>query len=65
MSRSGERAPAKNAGDARRDKCGYRDDKGLWAPLVCGREKGHTGLHMEFRSNVTVGFGPEIPKEAT
>lgn len=39
-------------------KCSYTEPKGLWAPLVCGRERAHTGMHCDFRPRVTVGFGP-------
>lgn len=38
-------------------RCGY-EAWGLWAPLICGREESHTGTHIDFRSNVRVGFGP-------
>lgn len=46
-----------------RPKCGYRSATGLWAPLVCQREKGHTGVHIDFRPNASIGFGPLAEKK--
>jgi hypothetical protein len=40
-----------------RGRCGYTETFGLWAPLVCDRDLGHTGPHIDFRPNVSIGFG--------
>lgn len=40
-------------------KCEVTTTTGLWAPLTCGREKGHTGMHIHFEEKCSIGFEEE------